>query len=111
VNSAQADKAAAQAELANLLAIRKLTETEIRKLIDSLGDIRAVLTAGAPSQKISLYKALHLDIRYRPRDHLAVVGADAVFSTGVRRGNRPLRPRTYQTTRPAGRIAEAKDTH
>lgn len=86
VNSAQADKAAAQAELAHLPAVHQLTETEIRKLIDSLGDIRAVLTAGANSQKISLYQALHLDIRYRPRDHLAVVGADAVFSTGVRRG-------------------------
>lgn len=90
VNSAQADKAAAQSELANLPAVHKLTETEIRKLIDSLGDIRAILRAGAPSQKISLYQALHLDIRYRPRDHLAVVGADAVFSTGVRRGIRTL---------------------
>ncbi|GGL16372.1 hypothetical protein GCM10011588_33840 [Nocardia jinanensis] len=37
-------------------AIHKLTEIEVRELIDSLGDIRAVLTAGTLNQKISLYQ-------------------------------------------------------
>ncbi|MEV6386821.1 recombinase family protein [Nocardia xishanensis] len=86
MNTAQADKAAAQTELQNLPTIPRLTETEIRKLIDSLGDISAVLAAGARSDKADLYQALHLDIRYRPRQQLAAVGADFGFSTGVRRG-------------------------
>ncbi|MGV9612191.1 hypothetical protein [Nocardia xishanensis] len=86
MNTAQADKAAAQTELQNMPTIPRLTETEIRKLIDSLGDIPAVIAAGARSDKADLYRALHLDIRYRPRQRAAVVEADAVFSTGVRRG-------------------------
>ncbi|WP_433762576.1 hypothetical protein [Nocardia sp. CA-135398] len=62
MNTAQADKAAAHAELKNLPTIERLTETEIRKLIESLG-IRAVLAAGNPSHKIQLYTALDLQVR------------------------------------------------
>ncbi|WP_435592795.1 recombinase family protein [Nocardia sp. bgisy118] len=86
MNTAHADRAAAQTELKNLPTIPRLTETEIRQLIDSLGDISAVLAAGARSDKADLYQALHLYIRYRPRQQLAAVGADFGFSTGVRRG-------------------------
>ncbi|MEU2122431.1 hypothetical protein [Nocardia niwae] len=51
MNAAQADKAAAQAELQNMPNIPRLSEIEIRKLINSLGDIAAVLAAGARSDK------------------------------------------------------------
>ncbi|MBF6341048.1 recombinase family protein [Nocardia abscessus] len=86
MNATQADKAAAQAELQSLPNVPRLSETEIRKLIDSLGDVAAVLAAGARADKANLYQALQLHITYRPRQQLAVVGADPVFSTGVRRG-------------------------
>ncbi|WP_433621041.1 recombinase family protein [Nocardia sp. CA-120079] len=86
MNAAQADKAAAHAELHNLPSTPRLTETEIRKLIDSLGDISAVLAAGARSDKAALYQALQLHIKFQPQQQVAVVGADLGFSTGVRRG-------------------------
>ncbi|WP_433191942.1 hypothetical protein ACQP1G_24680 [Nocardia sp. CA-107356] len=86
MNTAQADKAAAHVELQNLPHAPRLTETEIRKLIDSLGDITAVLAADARSDKANLYQALQLHIQFRPQQQLAVVGADLGFSTGVRRG-------------------------
>ncbi|WP_253810723.1 hypothetical protein [Nocardia amikacinitolerans] len=54
MNTAQADKAAAQTELQNLPPIPRLTETEIRQLIDSLGDIAAILAAGARADKAEL---------------------------------------------------------
>ncbi|MFE9325311.1 recombinase family protein [Nocardia sp. NPDC052278] len=56
MNAAQADKAATQAELQSLPNIPRLSETEIRKLIDSLGDIAAVLAAGARADKANLYR-------------------------------------------------------
>jgi cell division protein FtsB len=87
MNAAQADKAAAQAELKSLPKISRPTETEIRKLIDSLGDIRAVLAAGEPADKAQLYRALDLEVRYEHQQQLAIVGATLCgVSTGVRRG-------------------------
>ncbi|MGY2011693.1 hypothetical protein ACW9HC_32375 [Nocardia gipuzkoensis] len=87
MNAAQADKAAAQAELKSLPKINRLTENEIRKLIDSLGDIRAVLAAGDPADKARLYRTLALEVRYQHQ--YAIVGATPCgVSTGVRRGNR-----------------------
>ncbi len=47
-NAAQAEKAAARAELDAIPKPIRLTETEIHKLIESAGDIRAVLSADAP---------------------------------------------------------------
>ncbi|MEV5839143.1 hypothetical protein [Nocardia sp. NPDC052112] len=87
MNTAQADKAAAEAELKSLPQIQRLTDTEIRKLIDALGDIRAVLTAGDPADKVRLYRALDLEVRYQHQQQLAIVGATLRgVSTGVRRG-------------------------
>lgn len=101
MNVAQADKAAAQAELKSLPKINRLTETEIRKLIESLGDIRAVLAAGDPAEKARLHRALALEVRYQHRQQLAIVGATPCgVSTGVRRGSGPLRTRASSTTDP-----------
>ncbi|WP_280410861.1 recombinase family protein [Nocardia asiatica] len=88
MNAAQADKAAAQAELKSLPKINRLTDTEIRKLIDSLGDIRAVLAAGDPADKAQSYRALALEVRYQHQQQLAIIGATPCgVSTGVRRGS------------------------
>ncbi|WP_338760232.1 recombinase family protein [Nocardia vulneris] len=87
MNTAQAEKAAARAELDAIPKPIRLTETELHKLIDSVGDIRAVLKAGAPEDKKLLYEALNVQVRYQHRQQLAVVSAGLPgFSTGVRRG-------------------------
>ncbi|MFC9964601.1 recombinase family protein [Nocardia ignorata] len=69
LNAAQADKAAAEVEANNLPKTVKLTETEIRKLIESLGDIRLALTNGSPGHKQELYEALMLQVRYSHPEH------------------------------------------
>ncbi|WP_280429588.1 recombinase family protein [Nocardia brasiliensis] len=87
MNQAQAERAIAQAELDTIPTIRQMTVTELDKLIDSLGDIRAVLSAGAPEDQAALYEALHVEIKYRHRQQLAVVSAGIpVVNTCVRRG-------------------------
>lgn len=88
MNTAQAEKAAAQVELTSLPRIQVLSATEIRKLIESLGDIKAVLTAAAPADKAELYRTLELEVRYRPEERCTIVGATLCgVSTGVRRGH------------------------
>ncbi|WP_054813817.1 hypothetical protein [Nocardia arizonensis] len=94
MNTAQAEKAAAEVEIKSLPQIRTLTETEIRKLIESLGDVKAVLTAANPIDKAQLYRALELEVRYHPDKQCAIVGVTPCgVSTGVRRGYRPVRQR------------------
>lgn len=77
MNVAQADKAAAQAELKSLPKINRLTANEIRKLIESLA-ISAVLAAGDPAEKARLYRALALEVRYQHQQQPAIVGATPV---------------------------------
>ncbi len=87
INTAQAEKAAAEVELKSLPQIRALTETEIRKLVESLGDVKAVLTAADPVDKAQLYRTLELEVRYHPGEQSAIVGVTHCgVSTGVRRG-------------------------
>src|SRR5690606_10025314 len=73
-NVDQAEKAAVQVELTNLPQIQVLSAVEIRKLIESLGDIKAVLTAADPADKAELYRALELEVRYHPDKRCAIVG-------------------------------------
>ncbi|MFD4407710.1 recombinase family protein [Nocardia sp. NPDC058499] len=87
MNAAQAEKAAAEAELNQLPKARRFTETEVRKLVDALGDIGAVLTAGHPTDKAQLYQSLGLQARYQHICNRIIVGATPCgVSTGVRRG-------------------------
>ncbi|MEV0768710.1 recombinase family protein [Nocardia salmonicida] len=87
LNTAQAEKASAEVEINNLPKTERLTETEIRKLIGSLGDVRLVLANGTPAHKQELYETLMLQVRYSPLEHRVNICAHiVVFSTGVRRG-------------------------
>ncbi|MEV6360479.1 recombinase family protein [Nocardia asteroides] len=87
LNSAQADKAAAQVELNNVPAVERFTETELRKLIESLGDIRLVLRRGAPEHKQELYEAIELQVRYAHLEHRATLKVSPVgANVRVRRG-------------------------
>ncbi|MGI5219207.1 hypothetical protein [Nocardia sp. CA-290969] len=108
MNAAQADRAAAQVELDTIPRPVQVTARELTGIIDSHGDIRARLDAGDPLDKMELYKALEVQIRYQPIQRRAQVSAGlAVVSTGVRRGNRPLRPRAHQATRPASQVEDS----
>ncbi|MEU6832125.1 hypothetical protein ABZ894_26045 [Nocardia beijingensis] len=73
MNAAQADKAAAQAELQSLPNVPRLSEKEIYKPIDSLGDIAAVLAAGARADKANLYQARVIG-KLQPRTWRVIVG-------------------------------------
>ncbi|WP_433684002.1 hypothetical protein [Nocardia sp. CA-119907] len=87
MNAAQAEKAIAQSELDNLPRVVPLRAVELHKLIDSLGDIAAVLDAGRPSDRARIYDALDLQIRYLHTEMAAEVAAiPCVVNTGVRRG-------------------------
>ncbi|MEV6659673.1 hypothetical protein [Nocardia fluminea] len=87
LNSAQAEKVAAEVELDNLPKVERLTDTELRKLIGSLGDVRAILAAGAPDHKAELYNAFELQVRFAHLEQRAIVSASLCGdSTGVRRG-------------------------
>ncbi|MFF2084066.1 recombinase family protein [Nocardia sp. NPDC058176] len=87
LNTAQADRASAEVEINNLPKTEKLTETEVRKLIGSLGNVRLALANGAPEHKLELYETLMVQVRYSHLDHRVNVCANiVVFSTGVRRG-------------------------
>ncbi len=87
MNAAQAERAAAQVELDTIPRPVQVTARELSGLIDSHRDIRARLDAGDPVDKMELYKALEVQIRYQPMHPRAQVSAGlAVVSTGVRRG-------------------------
>ncbi|MGI5219481.1 recombinase family protein [Nocardia sp. CA-290969] len=87
MNAAQAERAAAQVELDTIPRPVQVTARELAGIIDSHGDIRARLDAGDPMDKMELYKALEVQIRYQPIQRRAQVSAGlAVVSTGVRRG-------------------------
>jgi hypothetical protein len=91
MNAAQAERAAAQVELNTIPRPVQVTARELSGIIDSHGDIRARLDAGDPMDKMELYKALEVQIRYQPIQRRAHVSAGlAVVSTGVRRGIRTL---------------------
>ncbi|MFE9789561.1 hypothetical protein ACFYO7_29705 [Nocardia salmonicida] len=87
LNSAQADKAAAQVELNNVPAAQRFTEKEVRKLIESLGDVGLVLAGGAPEHKQELYNAIELQVRYAHLEHRATLKVTPVgANVRVRRG-------------------------
>ncbi|MEU6559898.1 recombinase family protein [Nocardia nova] len=84
MNSAQADKAVAIAELERLPVRVAVSLTEIAAVIDALGDIDAVLNAGAPAARADLYAALGVAIRYPRGDRVAETTASPCgIGTGV----------------------------
>jgi hypothetical protein len=64
INRAQADRAAAQAELMKAGEPAGLGEAEVYAMIDSLGNIGAALADGQPGRLAQLYRDLRLDLRF-----------------------------------------------
>ena len=94
INAAQAQRAAARAELDGAPAPTTLTEAEVYAMIDSLGDVGATLADARPERLSQLYQNLRLELRYEPRERAVVVTASPrVVSECVRGGTCTLTTR------------------
>ncbi|MGH3711686.1 MAG: hypothetical protein ACRDRQ_27120 [Pseudonocardiaceae bacterium] len=69
INQAQAERAAARAELSGKPATQELTQQDVEAMIDSIGDIGAALTQAEPQSLTALYEALRLHMVYDPASH------------------------------------------
>ncbi|NYH77202.1 DNA invertase Pin-like site-specific DNA recombinase [Actinopolyspora biskrensis] len=78
INEAQAERAAAKAELDATPTSSALSEAEIHARIDSLGEIGPALANTSPEKLANLYTAVSLQIRYQPDDHAADVTIEPV---------------------------------
>ncbi|MFI9387610.1 hypothetical protein [Kutzneria sp. NPDC052558] len=74
INEAQAERAAARAELDNAPTPDALADADVFAMIDSLGDVGAVLSEAKPTGLSRLYRQLALQLRYEP-------GEQAVYAT------------------------------
>lgn len=93
INQAQAERAAAQAQTDNVPAETARTEAELYAMIDSLGDVKAVLTERRPAGLERLYRGLGLELRYETKEQAVYATAcPRVDSKCVRGGTRtPVR--------------------
>lgn len=85
INTTQAERLAARAELDNTPAPNTVTEAEVYAMIDSLGDVSAALTNGKPESLATLYAATGLRVCYEPETSTAEVSI-RVNSACVRGG-------------------------
>lgn len=61
---------------------------ELRKIIESHGEVRLILAGGAPENKKELYNAIELQVRYAYLGHRMIITTSPVGdSAGVRRGH------------------------
>ncbi|MGH4020599.1 MAG: recombinase family protein [Pseudonocardiaceae bacterium] len=87
INAAQAQRAAARAELDGAPTPSALTEAEVYAMIDSLGDVSAVLSDAHPESLSKLYRELRLELRYEPHERaVRVTASPRVVSECVRGG-------------------------
>jgi hypothetical protein len=64
INEAQAERAAAKAELENTRAPNTVSDAEIWAMIDSLSDVGAALSGVKPESLANLYEAVDLQVCY-----------------------------------------------
>jgi hypothetical protein len=89
INQAQAERAAAKAELENTSVSDVFNDAEIYAMIDSLGNVSAALAEAKPTSLHRLYQQLRLQLHYDPQDQAVFVTAQPrVDSARVRGGNR-----------------------
>jgi hypothetical protein len=94
INQAQAQRAAARAELDGTPAPDALTEAEVYAMVDSLGDVGAALAGGRPESLDRLYGSLGLELRYQPQERaVEVTASPRVVSECVRGGTCTLTTR------------------
>jgi hypothetical protein len=66
INSAEAERAAAKAELENLPEPSQVTAAEIYARIDMIGELGTGLSRAQPERLTKLYDAIGLELRYAP---------------------------------------------
>jgi hypothetical protein len=89
INEAQAQRAAARAELDGAPAPSLITDAEVYAMIDSLGDVGSALKDAEPGSLERLYRELGLGLRYEPQERAVdVLLAPRVVNGRVRGGNR-----------------------
>jgi DNA invertase Pin-like site-specific DNA recombinase len=87
INAAQAERAAAQAELVSGQPRDGITDAEVYAMIDSLGDVGATLKGGGPEALADLYGKLRLELRYdNEKEAVDVTASPRVNSLCVRGG-------------------------
>jgi DNA invertase Pin-like site-specific DNA recombinase len=87
VNEAQAQRAAAEAELANTPEASRIGRAEVYALIDSLGDIGTKLRRGSPDKISQLYHDLGVELVFHPEGRVVdVTTKPRVVSECVRGG-------------------------
>jgi DNA invertase Pin-like site-specific DNA recombinase len=87
INQAQAERAAARAELENTEEPSLLTEAEVYAMVDSLGDVGAALSGGSLDKLAQLYRDLRLDLRYdNEKEAVYATASPRVNSVRVRGG-------------------------
>jgi len=91
INEAQAQRAAARAELEGAPAPTTLTDAEVYAMIDSLGDVGAMLSGARPESLSRLYQNLRLELRYEPHERAVVVTASPRVVSECVRGGTPTR--------------------
>ncbi|GHE80177.1 hypothetical protein GCM10017786_07790 [Amycolatopsis deserti] len=90
INEAQAQRAAARAELEDAPAPDLVTDAEVYAMIDSLGDVGRKLAKARTDSLAGLYEALNLAVRYEHDSQAAQVTIQPVMrvnSVRVRGGN------------------------
>src|SRR5262249_37056449 len=90
-NTAQAERAAARAELDNAPPAGAITEADVYAMIDSLGDVAAAINSGKQESLAEAYAASGLQVCYEPETSTAELSI-RVNSACVR-GGKPTRPR------------------
>ena len=73
INTAQAERAAARAELDNAPAPSAVTEAGVYAVIDSLGDVSAAIKDGSTEWLAAVYAATDLQVCYAPETSTAEV--------------------------------------
>ncbi len=92
INAAQAERAAARAEMDHAPDTHSVTDAEMYAMIDSLGDIGAALNSRKPAGLTTIYQDLGLELRYEPGQQ-AVYASTSPRVVSVRvRGGTPTRP-------------------
>lgn len=86
INDAHAERLAAQTELDSIPAPELLTDAEVYAMIDSLGDVGAVLADARPAGLNRLYDSLRLELRYEPGERAVIVSASPRSTNGCVRG-------------------------
>jgi hypothetical protein len=78
INAAQAERAAAQAEVDGTPTPGALTAAEVYAIVDSLGDLGGALSGARPGRLADLYAAVDLHVRDDPAAHAADVSLQPV---------------------------------